>query len=81
MTNRLPLALETIVSRFDSVCSVEDYILQKAVSSRQKDWDDITTVIDLQKENIDWKHLLQHCRELSDFLSDSTILTRIQNMR
>lgn len=80
MTNRLPLALETIVSRLDSVCSVEDYILQKAVSSRQKDWDDITTVIDLQKENIDWKYLLQHCRELSDFLSDSTILTRIQNM-
>lgn len=63
------------------VCTVEDFILQKAVSTRQKDWDDIETVIDLQKENIDWKYLLQHCQELSDFLSDSTIVTRIQNMR
>lgn len=64
-----------------NVCSVEDFILQKAVSSRQKDWDDIAVVIDLQKENIDWQYLLQYCRELSDFLSDSTILTKIQNMR
>ncbi len=64
-----------------NVCGVEDFILQKAVSSRQKDWDDIETVIGLQKENIDWKYLLQHCQELSDFLDDSTIVTRIQNMR
>ncbi len=64
-----------------NMCCVEDFILQKAVSSRQKDWDDITTVIDLQKENIDWKYLLQHCQELSEFLSDSSIITRIQNMR
>ena len=60
------------------MCGIEDFILQKAVSSRQKDWDDIETVIDLQKENIDWLYLLEHCRELSDFLSDSTIVTRIQ---
>ena len=64
-----------------NVCSVEDFILQKAVSSRQKDWDDIATVIGLQKKNIDWRYLLDHCRELSDFLGDSTILPRIQNMR
>lgn len=73
------------VKRFFSlsmkVCTVEDFILQKAVSSRQKDWDDIATVIGLQKENIDWRYLLEHCRELSDFLGDSTIMTRIQNMR
>ena len=64
-----------------NVCSVEDFILQKAVSSRQKDWDDIATVIGIQKEAIDWRYLLDHCRELSDFLGDSTIMTRIQNMR
>lgn len=73
------------VKRFFSlsmkVCTVEDFILQKAVSSRQKDWDDIATVIGLQKETIDWRYLLEHCRELSDFLGDSTIVTRIQNMR
>lgn len=63
------------------VCTVEDFILQKAVSTRQKDWDDIETVIHLQKEHIDWPNLLDHCRELSVFLDDSTILTRIQNMR
>ena len=64
-----------------NVCSVEDFILQKAVSTRQKDWDDIETVTSIQKENIDWQYLLEHCAELSGFLSDSTILTRIQNMR
>ena len=64
-----------------NVCTVEDFILQKAVSSRRKDWDDIETVIGTQKENIDWPYLLEHCRELSDFLSDSTLVTRIQNMR
>lgn len=42
------------------VCSVEDLILQKSVSSRQKDWDDIATVTGLQKENIDWQYLLLH---------------------
>lgn len=63
------------------VCTVEDFILQKAVSTRRKDWDDIETVIDIQKNALDWPYLLEHCRELSDFLNDSTIVTRIQKMR
>lgn len=63
------------------VCTVEDFIVQKAVSPRRKDWDDIETVIGIEKENIDWPYLLKHSRELSVFLDDSTIVTRIQNMR
>jgi hypothetical protein len=63
------------------VCTVEDFILLKAVSSRQKDWDDIETVIAIQKQAIDCNYLLEHCRELSGFLSVSMILTKIRNMQ
>jgi len=63
------------------VCRVEDFILQKVISTRQKDWDDIATVIRLQKETIDWNYLLKHCNELSMFLSDSEILNKIERMR
>jgi len=45
------------------VCTVEDFIIQKVVSTRKKDWGDIETVILVQKENIDWPFLLKHCEE------------------
>lgn len=63
------------------VCRVEDFILQKVVSTRAKDWDDIAMVVCLQKETIDWDYLLSHCRQLAEFLSDSEIVIKIQNMR
>jgi hypothetical protein len=86
---RLPFekkAIErSIVRQFISfplrVCRVEDFILQKVISTRQKDWDDIVTVATLQKETIDWNYLLKYCRELGEFLDDSEIARKIERLR
>ena len=52
------------------VCLAEDLIIQKAVSTREKDWMDIKQVIESQRHNMDWNYLLKHCKDLSDFLDD-----------
>ncbi len=63
------------------ICTIEDLIIQKAVSLRQKDWLDIATLIQTQKNNIDWKYLLQHCQELSDFLDRKDIFRKIKQFK
>jgi hypothetical protein len=63
------------------VSSVEDLIIQKAVSEREKDWLDIKELIRNQKENLNWNYLLNHTKELADFLSDQTIFDRIRQYK
>ena len=46
------------------VCLPEDLIIQKAVSTRQKDWLDIRNVIENQRDKMDWNYLLKHCKDL-----------------
>ena len=64
-----------------NVCTLEDFIIQKAVSERDKDWNDIEKVIKLNKDNINWDYLLTHCKKLSNFLSRSDILDKIEAYR
>ncbi|MEA3495987.1 MAG: nucleotidyltransferase [Bacteroidota bacterium] len=59
------------------VCSVEDFIIQKAISTRQKDWMDIETIISLKNDEINWDYLLKHIKELAVFLANDNILTNI----
>ena len=59
------------------ICQMEDLIIQKAISTREKDWLDIYTVIKLNKEKLDWSYLLKHCKELADFLADPSIYQRM----
>ncbi len=63
------------------VCRVKDFILQKVISTRHKDWDDIATVATLKKETTDWNYLLKYCRELGEFLDDSEIAGKIERLR
>ena len=63
------------------VCTIEDFIIQKAVSERDIDWNDIEMVIKLNKKKINWNYLLDHCKKLSNFLSRSRILKRIKNYK
>ena len=63
------------------VCLPEDLIIQKAVSTREKDWMDIKQVIANQGHNMDWSYLLKHCKDLSDFLDDPGIYDRIKNWK
>ncbi len=60
------------------VCLPEDLIIQKAVSTREKDWLDIRNVIENQRDKMDWNYLLKHCKDLSDFLNNSEIYDRIK---
>lgn len=63
------------------VCTIEDLIIQKAVSERTKDWNDIKTTIKLNKDRIDWDYLIKNCKEISDFLSRSEILNKIKRYK
>ena len=51
------------------------------VSQRDKDWNDIETVIELNKEEINWNYLLKHCQKLSKFLSRDEILEKIKEYK
>jgi hypothetical protein len=63
------------------VCLPEDLIIQKVVSTREKDWLDIKNIIENQRDNMDWNYLLKHCRELSKFLSKTEIYDRVEKWK
>lgn len=42
-------------------CSLEDLLIQKVISTREKDWLDIETLIKTNKDKIDWSYLQKHC--------------------
>jgi len=60
------------------VCTAEDLIIQKAVSTREKDWHDIKCIIENQHDRMNWAYLLKHCQELSRFLDRKNIHDRIK---
>ena len=60
------------------VCTAEDLIIQKAVSSREKDWLDIKAVIENQRDKMDWPYILKHCKDLSDLLDKREIYDKIR---
>jgi hypothetical protein len=63
------------------VCLPEDLIIQKAVSTREKDWMDIQQIIENQRHKMDWDYLFKHCKELSSFLDDPGIHGRIKGWK
>lgn len=63
------------------VCTLEDLIIQKAVSVREKDWMDIHYLIESKGKDVDWKYLLKHCKDLADFLEDNEIYHRIRKWK
>lgn len=63
------------------MCTPEDLIIQKAVSTRNKDWVDIETVAEVQAGSLDWKYILSHLSDLSRFLDDSTIMEKIERIK
>jgi hypothetical protein len=85
----LPFEIEAIrrsksIMYFDidlKVCTIEDLIIHKAISTRQKDWIDIEILIHDQRQIIDWPYLLKNCTELSDFLDRSEIIKNIRRLK
>lgn len=62
------------------VCKPEDLIIQKSISERQKDWIDISEIIKIQKNNMDWDYIFKNCEQISEFLSDTTIIEKIRKL-
>jgi agmatine/peptidylarginine deiminase len=56
-------------------------IIQKSISTRDKDWLDITELIHLRNKKIKWDYLLKHIDELAEFLSDPAISEKIREIR
>ncbi|MDY7037865.1 MAG: hypothetical protein SV375_17095 [Thermodesulfobacteriota bacterium] len=63
------------------ICTAEDLIIQKAISSKEKDWLDIRGVIENQPDKMDWRHILKHCKDLSIFLDNKEIYGKIKKWK
>ncbi len=61
----VPIDFENL--HFD-ICAIEDLVIQKSVSTRDKDWIDIDNLIKMNLNKIDWNYLLSVCTELSHWL-------------
>ena len=66
--------------RAKNVCTPEDLIIQKVVSERRKDWDDIEIIVKRQSVNLDREYLLKHCRDLSDLMERPDIFSTMQSL-
>ncbi|NOR44704.1 MAG: hypothetical protein GQ534_03885 [Candidatus Delongbacteria bacterium] len=62
------------------VISLEDLIIQKSISERDKDWLDIKNIIILNK-NLDWNYLMEKIRIFSDILEKPEIIEKITKMK
>jgi len=63
------------------VCTPEDLIIQKAISTRKKDWMDIEAVVQVKGKKLKWNYILKHCQAMSRFLNDSTIMDKIKRIK
>jgi len=62
------------------VCTPEDLIIQKVVSERRKDRDDIEIIIRRQFANLDREYLLKHCRDLSNLMERPDNYSAVQSL-
>ncbi len=60
--------------------SVEDLIVQKSISERDKDWQDIENLIKFNK-NLDWKYLLKQINFFSEILDRPVMVINIEKMK
>jgi len=63
------------------VTSAEDLIIQKCISTRERDWLDIRGIIDNQRRGLDWDYLLKYVNDLADFLANPETIAKIKSYR
>ena len=63
------------------VVTPEDLIVQKAVSTRLKDWSDIVDIVRKFGKELDWELIVIHASDLSKHLDRPEILKRIIRLR
>ena len=63
------------------ICSAEDLIIYKLISTRTRDREDAASVVRRQENTLDDEYVLQWLREFEQALDDSTLVTDYQLMR
>ena len=63
------------------MCTPEDLILYKLISTRQRDYDDVKGVIRRQDNNLDDAYILDWLRQFEQALDDSTLVNGYLTMR
>ncbi len=63
------------------MCTPEDLILYKLISTRQRDYDDVRGVIRRQDNNLDDAYILDWLRQFEQALDDSTLVNGYLTMR
>ncbi len=62
------------------VCSAEDLIIQKAVSEREKDWDDISGVLARQGLKLNQDYIRNWLRQFAEALAKPEIIDRYERL-
>ncbi|MGB0386210.1 MAG: nucleotidyltransferase [Ardenticatenaceae bacterium] len=63
------------------VCSPEDLIVYKMISTRPRDWEDVKGVVRRQKGSLDDAYIINWLEEFELALDDSTLVNKYQRMR
>ncbi len=64
-----------------SVCSPEDLVIYKLISTRVRDHEDAASVIRRQAENFDDDYILSWLRQFEQALDDSTLVAEFKRLR
>ena len=62
------------------ICSAEDLIVLKAFADRDKDWNDIKTII-IKQDNLDWDYIKAQLSPLIELKEAPEILIKLENLR
>ncbi len=63
------------------VCTAEDLIIHKAISERQKDWDDIEGVLLKQGHALDQAYIMEWLEQFAQVLERPELITRYRELR
>ncbi|HVY71828.1 MAG TPA: nucleotidyltransferase [Verrucomicrobiae bacterium] len=62
-------------------CSAEDLIVLKAFANRNRDWDDIESVIVRNRETLDWNLIHRELKPLAELKETPEIPRRLEHLR
>lgn len=64
------------------VCSAEDLVVLKAFANRQRDWEDVSSIVERQgTENLKWDEILTSLSPLVELKEEPQILERLTSLR
>lgn len=63
------------------ICSADDLIIFKAFAARERDWEDIRTVIIRQRNLINWDYIQMELNPLCELKEDSEIVPKLLKLR